>query len=70
VKAVSYLAMIKLQLEYASIVWDPIYNNDIHRLAKNSSKMCVKRLQLYNRHGSVTAMLSSTSLLACASNPI
>ena len=32
VKAVAYLAMVRPQLEYASVVWDPIYNSDVHKL--------------------------------------
>ena len=32
VKAAAYLAMVRPQLEYASVVWDPIYNSDVHKL--------------------------------------
>jgi len=32
VKAALYLAMVRPQLEYASTVWNPIYNNEVHRI--------------------------------------
>ena len=32
VKAAAYLAMVRPQLEYASVVWDPIYNSDVQKL--------------------------------------
>ena len=32
VKAAVYQTMVRPQLEYASIVWGPIYNSDIHKL--------------------------------------
>ena len=30
VKEATYLAIVRPPLEYALIVWDPIYNNDLH----------------------------------------
>ena len=55
VKAVSYLAMVSI--EYASIVWDPIYNNDVHRIENIQRRPARWIMKDYSRYSSVTLML-------------
>ena len=61
VKAASYLAMVRPQLEYASIVWDPIYNSDIHKLESIQRRAARWVLKDYDRYSSVTSMLQYLS---------
>ena len=61
VKAASYLAMVRPQLEYASVVLDPIYNNDIHKLENIQRRAARWVLKDYNRYSSVTSMLKHLS---------
>ena len=34
VKAQAYLTMVRPQMEFASVVWDPCYNVDVDKLEK------------------------------------
>ena len=53
--------MVRPQLEYASIVWDPIYNNDVHRIENIQRRAARWVLKDYSRYSSVTSMLQRLS---------
>ena len=53
--------MVRPQLEYASIVWDPIYNSDIHKLESIQRRAARWVLKDYDRYSSVTSMLQYLS---------
>ena len=53
--------MVRPQLEYAAIVWDPIYNNDIHKLENIQRRAARSVLKYYYRYSSVTSMLQYLS---------
>jgi len=61
VKAASYLTMVRPQLEYASIVWDPIHNNDVHRIENIQRRAARWIMKDYSRYNSVTSMLQRLS---------
>ena len=61
VKAAGYLAMVRPQLEYASVVWDPIYNSDVHKLENIQRRAARWVLKDYSRSSSVTSMLQHLS---------
>jgi len=48
-------------LEYTSIVWDPIYNYDVHGIESIQRRAARWVLKDYNRHSSVTSMLQQLS---------
>jgi len=48
-------------LEYASIVWDPIYNNDVHRIENIQRRAARWIMKDYSRYSSVTSMLQQLS---------
>ena len=55
-KAAPYLAVVRPQLEYASIVWDPIYNNDVHQLKNIQRRAARWVLKDYGKYSSVTSI--------------
>ena len=61
VKAAAYLAMVRPQLEYASVVWDPIYNSDVHKLENIQRRAARWVFKDYSRSSSVTSMLQHLS---------
>ena len=61
VKAAAYLAMVRPQLEYASVVWDPIYNSDVQKLENIQRRAARWVLKDYSRYSSVTSMLQHLS---------
>jgi len=61
VKAASYLAMVRPQLECTSIVWDPFYNNDVHRIENIQRRAAKWIVKDYSRYSSVTSMLQQLS---------
>ena len=61
VKAAAYLAMVRPQLEYASVVWDPIYISDVHKLENIQRRAARWVLKDYSRSSSVTSMLQHLS---------
>ena len=53
--------MVRPQLEYASIVWDPIYNNDVHGIENIQRRAARWIMKGYSRYSSVTLMLQRLS---------
>jgi len=53
--------MVRPQLEFASIVWDPIYNNDAQRIESIQRTAPRWALRDYSKHSSVTSMLQRLS---------
>ena len=61
VKASAYLTMVRPQIEYASAVWDPYYNNDKNRLESIQLRAARWVFSDYRRTSSVSSMLQQLS---------
>ena len=61
VKAQSYLTMVRPQMEFASVVWDPCYNVDVDKLGKIQHRTARWVISDYNRTSSVTQILNQLS---------
>ena len=62
VKTQAYLAMVRLQMEFASAVWDPFYNVGVGKLEKIQHRAARWVLSDYSRTSSMTQMLKLTIL--------
>ena len=61
VKAQAYLTMVRPQMEFASVVWDPYYNVDVDKLEKIQRRAARWVISDYNRTSSVTQILNQLS---------
>ena len=61
VKAQAYLTMVRPQMEFASVVWDPCYNVDVDKLEKIQCRAARWVISDYNRTSSVTQILNQLS---------
>ena len=61
VKAQAYLTMVRPQMEFASVVWDPCYNVDVDKLEKIQRRAARWVISDYNRTSSVTQILNQLS---------
>ena len=61
IKAQAYLTMVRPQMEFASVVWDPCYNVDVDKLEKIQRRAVRWVISDYNRTSSVTQILNQLS---------
>ena len=61
VKAQAYLTMVRPQMEFASVVWDPCYNVDVDKLEKIQRRAARWVISDCNRTSSVTQILNQLS---------
>ena len=61
VKASAYLTMVRPQMEYASVIWDPYYNSDRDKLESIQRRAARWVLSDYSRTSSVPLMLHQLS---------
>ena len=62
IKHIAYTTLVRPILEYASIIWDPHTDSNIHKLETVKRRSAKRIMHNYNRHASVTTMLQHLDL--------